>query len=49
MSSCLSVVSWLQYMADTYVTLAFDDAQVIPPFSMDETDDRNDRDDRDDG
>ena len=34
-------------MADTNITLAFGDAQVIPPFSMEETDDRDDRDDAD--
>ena len=30
-------------MSDTY--LAFEDAQVIPPFSMEETDDTDDTDD----
>ena len=44
----IEVVVWLfgrlQFLADTYVTLAFKDAQVIPPFSMEETDDRVDRD-----
>ena len=42
------VCGLLQRMADTNVTLAFEDAQVIPPFSMEETGDRDDRDDRDD-
>ena len=35
-------------MADTNVTLAFEDAQVIPPFSMEETDDTDDTDVTDD-
>ena len=43
----LFVCCRLQRMADTNVTLAFEDVQV-PPFSMEETDDRDDRDDRDD-
>ena len=30
-------VCWLQRMADTNGTLAFEDAQVIPPFFMEET------------
>ena len=38
----IEVVVWLfgrlQFLADTYVTLAFEDAQVIPPFSREETD-----------
>ena len=42
------VVCQLQRMAVTTVSLAFGDAQVIPPFSMEETDDGNDRDDADD-
>ena len=33
-------------MADANVTLALEDAQVIPRFSMEEIDDRDDRDDR---
>ena len=41
-------VGQLQRWADTNVTLAFEDAQVIPPFSMEETDDTDDRDDTDD-
>ena len=41
------VCGLLQRMADTNVTLAFEDAQVIPPFSMEETGDRDDRDDTD--
>ena len=43
----LLVVGWLQQMAKINVTLAFGDVQVIPPFSMEDTDDRNDRDDAD--
>ena len=42
------VVRLLQPMAVTIVFLAFGDAQVIPPFSMEDTDDRDDRDDADD-
>ena len=38
-------VGWLQRWADTNVTLAFEDAQVIPPFSREETDDTDDTDD----
>ena len=45
---CLLFVCWLQRMADTNGTLAFEDAQVIPPFSMENTDDRDDTDDKDD-
>jgi hypothetical protein len=41
------VVCRFQRMAVTTVSLAFGDAQVIPPFSMEETDDRDDRDDAD--
>ena len=48
----IEVVVWLfgrlQFLADTYVTLAFEDAQVIPPFSMQDTDDRDDTDNKDD-
>ena len=44
----LFVVCRLQRMAVTAFSLAFGDAQVIPPFSMEETDDRDDRDDADD-
>ena len=32
----------LQRLADTHVTLAFEDAQVIPPLSREETDDTDD-------
>ena len=39
------LVGWLQCWADTYVTLAFEDAQVIPPFPREETDDTDDTDD----
>ena len=46
--SCLFVVGWLKRMAENNVTLAFEDAQVIPLFSMEETDDRDDRYDKDD-
>ena len=35
---------WLQRVSDTNFTLAFDDTQIIPPFSMEETDDIGDRD-----
>ena len=35
-------------MADTNVNMAFEDAQAVPPLSMEETDDRDDRDDTDD-
>ena len=35
-------------MAGKNVTLAYEDAKVIPPFSIEETDDRYDRDDIDD-
>ena len=38
-------VGWLQRWADTNVTLAFEDAQVIPPFSREETDDTDYTDD----
>ena len=41
-------VSCLQRWADTNVTLAFEDAQVIPPFTREETDDTNNSDDTDD-
>ena len=37
----------LQRMADTNVTLAFEDAQVIQPFFLEWTDDRDDTDDTD--
>ena len=33
---------------DTNVTLAFEDAQIIPPFFKEETDDTDDTDDRND-
>ena len=36
---CLSIVVWLHCWADTNVTLAFEDAQVIQPFSREETED----------
>ena len=38
------LVSWLQRWADTSVTLAFGDAQIIPPYSRDETDDTDNTD-----
>ena len=44
MCTCLFVVCWLQCIAETNVTLAFEDAQVIPPFFWVETDDKDDRD-----
>ena len=42
------LVGRLQRWADTNVTLAFEDAQVIPPFSREETDDTDTTDDTDD-
>ena len=36
------LIGWLQRWADTNLTLAFEDAQVIPPFSREETDDTDD-------
>ena len=47
------LVGWLvglllQRWTDTKVSLAFEDAQVIQPFSREETDDTDDRDDKDD-
>ena len=45
------LVGRLQRWADTNVTWAFEDAQVIPPFSKEETydtDNTNDKDDIDD-
>ena len=42
------LVDWSQRWADTNGTLAFEDAQVIPPFSMEETDDTDDTDDTED-
>ena len=44
----LFVVGWLQRITDTNVTLAFEDALVIPSFSMEETDDTDDTDVTDD-
>ena len=44
----LVVGCWLQRWADTNVTLAFEDAQVIPPFSREETDDTDDTGNTDD-
>ena len=41
-------IGQLQRWADTSVTLAFEDAQVIPPFSREETDDTDNTDDTDD-
>ena len=41
------LVGWLQRWADTNNTLAFEDAQFIPPFSGEETDDTNNTDDTD--
>ena len=37
-------VYWLQRWADTNVTLAFEDVQVIPPFSREECHDTDDTD-----
>ena len=42
------MVVWLQRWADTNVTLAFEGAQVIQPFSREETDDTEDTDDTND-
>ena len=39
------LVGWLQRWAETNVTLAFEDAQVIPPLSREDTDDTDDTDD----
>ena len=36
------LIGWSQRWADTNITLAFEDAQVIPPFSREETDDTYD-------
>ena len=44
----IQVVVCLQRWADSYVTLAFKDAEVIQHFSREETDDSNDTDDTDD-
>ena len=41
-------VGWLQRWADTNVTLAFEDAQIIPSFSDNETDDTDNTYDTDD-
>ena len=41
-------VGWWQRSADTNATLAFEDAQVIQPFSREETDDTDNTDDTDD-
>ena len=38
----------MQRWTDTNVTLAFEDAQIIPPFSREETDDTDNTDDTDD-
>ena len=41
------LVGWLQRWADNNVTLAVQDAQVIPPFSREETDNTDDTNDTD--
>ena len=41
-------VGRLQCWAETNVSLAFEDAQVIPPFSREETDDTDNTDDTED-
>jgi hypothetical protein len=43
-----SLVGWLQCWADTNITLAFEDAQVIPPFYREETDGTDDKDETED-
>ena len=44
---CTLLVGWLQNWANTNVTLAFEDAQVITTLSREESDDTDDTDDTD--